>query len=457
MRSLARSLSRVGYCLGLLLLGCGGGAAGKDRQNPPSTGGTNGSVGGSNATGGSGGSGGSATSGGTDSSGGSTQTSGGSGGSVPEGGSDSGGSGPVECDTPVVPTSTAQGDTGVWEDVTDVGMPLGGGGDHFGVQDVVADPARPSDFYAFVCLGGVWKSTDYGATWAKVNTGSEAAAFDNGKPWGAAIDSNRCRDPETPPTLYSLSSSGLGFYKSTDGGVNWTKSLIPGDTGWPNQDLYSINVDPYDGQHVIVGRHEAEGLYESTDGGATFTDVSPPDGSGGSQYGFFIDTGDATTTAMNWVTYGQWPGGGGMRHTTDGGASYEKVGDFQHFHGCATGFFPGDGVGYLAATLSDGGSGDTGLMKTTDGGASWNKIGNGNANAIIGTGTNLYANWGWANAGENDENMQTATRAADTSWSPMNSGSMTNGTKGAAVSFDGEHYVIVSGNWNAGVWRYIEP
>ncbi len=33
---------------------------------------------------------------------------------------------------------------------------------------------------------------------------------------------------------------------------------------------------------------------------------------------------------------------------------------------------------------------------------------------------------------------------------------MTNGAKRTAVAFDGSHYVIVSGNWNAGLWRYVE-
>jgi hypothetical protein len=34
---------------------------------------------------------------------------------------------------------------------------------------------------------------------------------------------------------------------------------------------------------------------------------------------------------------------------------------------------------------------------------------------------------------------------------------MTNGPKRAAVTFDGTHSIIVGGNWNAGIWRYVEP
>jgi hypothetical protein len=34
---------------------------------------------------------------------------------------------------------------------------------------------------------------------------------------------------------------------------------------------------------------------------------------------------------------------------------------------------------------------------------------------------------------------------------------MGNGPKHAAVSYDGTNYIIVGGNWTAGLWRYVEP
>jgi hypothetical protein len=57
--------------------------------------------------------------------------------------------------------------------------------------------------------------------------------------------------------------------------------------------------------------------------------------------------------------------------------------------------------------------------------------------------------------------LQRAPRATGTPWSADYTPTppvMINGTKRAAVSFDGKHYVIVSGNWcAAGIWRYVEP
>jgi hypothetical protein len=34
---------------------------------------------------------------------------------------------------------------------------------------------------------------------------------------------------------------------------------------------------------------------------------------------------------------------------------------------------------------------------------------------------------------------------------------MTNGPVYMQVLFDGTHYILVSCNWMAGIWRYIEP
>src|SRR6516162_10354015 len=83
-------------------------------------------------------------------------------------------------------TNLYAGKVGEWVDVTPPAIDLNGAafsGDNFGVQDVVVDPARPSDLYAFTCFQGVWKSMDFGQTWAKVNTGTNGAALDGGKLW----------------------------------------------------------------------------------------------------------------------------------------------------------------------------------------------------------------------------------------------------------------------------------
>jgi hypothetical protein len=347
---------------------------------------------------------------------------------------------------------TASGTTGSWQDVTPSGVdltPSSFNNDNFGAQDIVVDPVRPSDFYAFVCHQGVWKSTDYGGTWTKVNTGKNGDQIDKGKPWGSGIDTSWCRDPAKPPTLYTLAGAGpMGFWRSTDGGVSWTQIRLPDKYG---QDAYSISVDPYDGAHVLMGYHEAIGLVESSDAGSTWTPITPAD-PGISVYPFFIDTGDPATTRKTWLTIGQT---GALQRTTDGGASWKQVETLQHAHGCSTMFQAGEGVEYVAGLYGTKGNG---VYRSADYGATFDLVAGATENGVTGTASTLYASYAWANSGGLDPALMTAPRSPGTSWSVVATPSgMTNGWKGVAVSFDGTHHVIVSGNWNAGFWRYIEP
>jgi hypothetical protein len=454
--------------------GVGEGAAntGGDQGSGGASGSTGSSSGG-RTHGGSGGThggsgGGSLSSGGAQSSGG-TQNSGGaqsSGGTTGSGGYVSNGSGgtdngvPSGCNgaTPTItPIGTAAGTPGVWQNVSPAGLtfvPSLWSNDNFGLQDILTDPVRPSDLYAFVCHQGVWKSTDYGSTWNKVNTGNNGSVIDSGKPWGSGIDTNKCRDPNTPPTLYTLNGNGqMGFWKSTDGGVNWTRTALPDQAALQyDQDAYSISVDPYDGKHIIMGFHEMAGLVESTDGGASFQGRTPGD-QGMSVYPNFIDTGDPATTRKTWLTIGQT---GTMQLTQDGAASWRQVETLTHPHGNSQIFQAGGGVIYVGGV---GGTQGDGIYRSQDFGSTWTKVSSGAESDVVGTATMLYAAYAWAyGPGGVDPALKTSLRSSGTSWTSVATPSgMTNGWKGAAVTHDGSHYVIVTGNWNSGIWRYIEP
>ena len=94
-----------------------------------------------------------------------------------------------------------------------------------------------------------------------------------------------------------------------------------------------MNVDPYDGQHLLVGYHEKPGLIESTDAGDTWTIITPPD-NGISVYPYFVDTGNAETTRQTWLTISQAISGG-LHRTSDGGNSWTKVETAEHDHGAS--------------------------------------------------------------------------------------------------------------------------
>jgi hypothetical protein len=77
----------------------------------------------------------------------------------------------------------------------------------------------------------------------------------------------------------------------------------------------------------------------------------------------------------------------------------------------------------------------------------------------VATATKIYTSYspGWAGDWQ-EPGVRHASINADSIWTDeaVPSG-LTEGGFRSAVAFDGTHYVIISADWSAGVWRYIEP
>jgi hypothetical protein len=171
--------------------------------------------------------------------------------------------------------------------------------------------------YVGAAGGGLWRTdnpTSAEPVWQQVTNGLAqnsvgTLTIDPTDSSGRTIylgtgEANRCT---------SGCESGVGMYKSTNGGNSWTKlsdtcvsnatyaCVSPGEDSFLGRAISNIVVDPTNSQHLFVGsalavrglshvignggqpRLEPDanpvGLYESTDGGATFTrvwDGSPP-------------------------------------------------------------------------------------------------------------------------------------------------------------------------------------
>ena len=350
-----------------------------------------------------------------------------------------------------------------WTNVTPSAINLVGSSfnnDNYGVQDVLADPARPSDLYAFTCYQGVWKSVDYGLTWAKVNTGSNGASLDGGKLWTAAIDSNASRNPATPPTLWTATGdAAAGVWKSVDGGVSWlayavnntTAGTASGNNYFAN-DVYALDIDPNDGQHLLAGFHGYPGISESIDGGVSWTTIGVPANSGVSLYPFFVQTGSAASTRTTWLTQAQWDSNTqGIWRTANGGVSWTHVAPtYEHKHGSTQIYQAGRGVIYVPSVNP------AGVFKSIDYGQTWIQVSTAPANAIFGTTLRIYAEDSFASSGSYAPNLYSSPTAG-THWSAMTAvPSMSNGAKRAAVTHNGAQTIVVSGNWLGGIWRYVE-
>jgi len=155
---------------------------------------------------------------------------------------------------------------------------------------VFFDPANPNIAYAALGFSGVYKSTDAGATWTRADAAgtTKLPTTDVGRIALAIAPSNTS-------TLYASIGSAagggisglgpglLGFFKSTDGGVNWTQ--LTGTPDYCNPQCWYNNVvavHPTDPMTVFVG---GLGLLRSSDGGNTWVGASQ----GASGVGLHVD------------------------------------------------------------------------------------------------------------------------------------------------------------------------
>jgi len=129
------------------------------------------------------------------------------------------------------------------------------------VTDVVVDPSHANTIYVASAGGGVWKSTDAGATYTPAwpndypqAIGSLARGSD-GTLWAGTGEANASGG--------GITYVGDGVYKSTDGGATWTNVGL-GNAGM----IGRIAVDPADPSVV---------LYRTIDGGDHWASILTPD------------------------------------------------------------------------------------------------------------------------------------------------------------------------------------
>ncbi|MFZ0562168.1 MAG: hypothetical protein WBD45_21240 [Terriglobales bacterium] len=192
-------------------------------------------------------------------------------------------------------------------------------------------------FYFGGVNGGVWKTTDAGTVWTPIFDGEPVGSI--GAIAVAPSDAKTIYVGTGESDIRSNLSSGIGVYKSTDGGTTWTHIGLE-DT----RQISRIVVDPRDSNVVYVGAlghaygpNEERGVYKSVDGGAHWDKVLDA----GSEIGIsdlaicagnpqMLFAGTWHTHRPPWSTYAPIDGpGGGLFRSVDAGKSWVQLNSTQ--------------------------------------------------------------------------------------------------------------------------------
>ncbi len=257
------------------------------------------------------------------------------------------------------------------------------------IHSLVFDPVSPNILYASLSRG-VYKSVDSAGSWsAQGLAGQEtrsltvdpvdnniiyapqyrgiSKSLDGGRNWSFFPSTYRflgfAIDPAHPATIYAGLECGNGYEgcvaKSADGGSTWTRL----SQGAPQVSILALAIDPHNSQLIYAGGFHTnwspsfsrdDGVYKTTDGGASWTKV-------GLEYlsitSLAMDPGNPNTL---YACDSQ-----GIYKTTDGGKSWNSLNaGFKNENVTSMVMSPTAPHILWVGTSA-------GLYKTSDGGNSW--------------------------------------------------------------------------------------
>jgi uncharacterized repeat protein (TIGR01451 family) len=231
------------------------------------------------------------------------------------------------------------------------------------VNGLASSPGSNQVFYAASEWGGLYKTTNGGASWSRLNRHLPVAT------WDVEVD------PTNANRVYATSfydgrvNSLAGINVSTDAGATWTHPASAAPPATFNcaeavrrqePSAFGIGIRPDAPQNVFVGTNC--GLARSTDSGATWTFVDPSS-SAANVWDVVVQGGGPTGQGIVDVC-----GDGGHFRSTDGGTTW-TTGTGLPGGRCSIAVSPDEAnVLFVAASNNR-------IWESDDGGATWNNLG----------------------------------------------------------------------------------
>ncbi len=256
------------------------------------------------------------------------------------------------------------------------------------VRAIVVHPTVTDTMFVGSVAGGIWKTTDAGATWAPVNDFMANLAV-----------SALVIVPGSPDTMFAGTGEGFyngdglrgaGIFRSTDGGITWAAlpatSTAPAG-GQSAADFFYVNelAVSHTGTSLLAATRT--GIFRSTNGGASFARATMVGGSAIVAGNGIVDVdfhpADATRAVA--ATFA-----GTALYSSDGGATWSLAAGMPavaSFDRTELAVAPGNGNVVYAGVDIDSGS----LYKSTDGGQTYAEIFDGAADTTV----DPYGFQGW--------------------------------------------------------------
>ncbi len=219
------------------------------------------------------------------------------------------------------------------------------------VDDLEVSPQDPTHFYVAYASGGLWKTENNGMTFtpifdheAVMTLGDIAVDWENNVIWAGTGEANSSRS----------SYSGVGIFKSSDGGETWEHKGLE-----ESHHIGRVMLHPNDPNTIwvaVLGHlyspNEERGVYKTTDGGNTWKKVLYVNENAGA-VDLVIDPDnpnvlyaamwERTRRAWNFSESGE---GSGIYKSTDGGENWIRLNEEN------SGFPTGEGVGRIGLGIA---------------------------------------------------------------------------------------------------------